>query len=230
VLRSFRVHVVALLILTSGYGWAQRASDEKQSHDDAQGPSFQERYPRYRLHVGDVLELNFPFTPEFDQTVTVQPDGHINLRSVGDLRVQNASTPEMVEMVRKAYSNILHDPAITVKLKEFEKPYFVVGGEVAHPGKFDLRGDTTVIQAVTIAGGFSQKSKTSQVLLFRRVDDNFAEVKQVDLKHMLKAGDLSEDLHLRSGDMVLVPKTTFSKIAPFIPIPTLGTYFHQLPY
>ena len=191
-------------------------------------PTFQERYPRYRLRPGDVLELNFLFSPEFNQSLVIQPDGYVNLRGIPDLRVQDKTVPEVVEILQAAYSKILRDPAITVELKEFEKPYFVVGGEVTKPGKYDLRGDTTVLEAITIAGGVSDKSKTSQVLLFRRVSDDWVEVKQVDMRRMLRERDLSEDLHLRPGDMVLVPKSLFSKLSRFIPVPTLGAYFNPL--
>ena len=118
-----------------------------------QEPAFQERFPRYRLRTGDILDLNFPFTPEFNQSVVVQPDGYINLRGIGEIRVQGKTTPEVVEALRAAYGRILRDPEVTVELKDFEKPYFIVGGEVAKPGKYDLRGDTTVVEAVTIAGG-----------------------------------------------------------------------------
>ena len=191
-------------------------------------PTFQERYPRYRLRPGDVLELNFLFSPEFNQSVVVQPDGYVNVRGVPDVRVQDKTVPEVVEMLQAAYGKFLRDPAITVELKEFEKPYFVVGGEVTKPGKYDLRGDTTVLEAITIAGGVSDKSKTSQVLIFRRVSNDWVEVKQVDMKRMLRERDLSEDLHLRPGDMVLVPTSMFSKLARFIPVPSLGMYFNPL--
>jgi polysaccharide export outer membrane protein len=191
-----------------------------------QEPGFQARYPRYRIHAGDVLVLNFSFTPEFNQSVVVQPDGYITLRDVGDIHVADKPVPEVVEAVRTAYSRVLHDPVITLELKEFEKPYFVVGGEVVHPGKYDLRSDTTVVQAVTIAGGMNDRAKTSDVLLFRRYSDDLVEVKKVNIKRMLSAMDLTEDLHLRAGDMILVPRTTMSKISRFIPFPTLGLYFN----
>jgi polysaccharide export outer membrane protein len=191
---------------------------------------FQEHFPRYRLRPGDVLDLNFPFTPEFNQTVMIQPDGYINLRGIGEMRVQDKTTPEVVEALRGVYGKILRDPAITVELKDFEKPYFVVGGEVAKPGKYDLRGDTTVVEAVTIAGGVTDKSKVSKVLVFRRMSGNWVEVKEVDMKRMLRQQDLREDLHLRPGDMILVPKSAFSKIARFIPVPSLGLYFNPFPF
>jgi polysaccharide export outer membrane protein len=172
------------------------------------------------------MQLSFLFTPEFTQTVTVQPDGYINLRGVGDVHVQDKTTPEVIAAVQSAYSKILRDPAITVELTEFEKPYFIVGGEVVRPGKYDYRGDTTVIQAVSMAGGFSDRAKTGQVLVFRRVSDEWAEVKKVDMKRMLGRQELLEDLHLRPGDMVLVPKSSMSKIARFIPVPSLGMFFN----
>src|SRR5438067_8688661 len=96
----------------------------------AQEPTFQQRHPRYQIHVGDVIAFNFSFTPDFNQTVTVQPDGFITLRAVGDIQIEDKTTPEVVEAVRAAYGKVLHDPVITVELKDFEKPYFVVGGEV----------------------------------------------------------------------------------------------------
>jgi len=195
-----------------------------------QGAVLQQRYPRYRLRAGDVLDLNFPFTPEFNQTVTIQPDGYINLRGIGDMRVQDKTTADTVDAVRGAYTRILRDPVLTVELKEFEKPYFIVGGEVAHPGKYDLRGDTTVLQAVAIAGHFSEHAKRSQVLLFRRVSDDWVEVRKVDIKHMLRSRNLDEDPHLHPGDMVLVPKTAFSKIERFIPVPSLGVFFNPLSF
>lgn len=195
-----------------------------------QEPTFQERYPRYRIHVGDVLNLHFPLTPEFNQTVTVQPDGYINLQGLADVRVGDKTTPEVVEMIRTAYNRILRDPIVTVELKEFEKPYFVVGGDVAKPGKYDFQGDITVMQAITIAGGFGQKSKKSEVLVFRRVSDQWAEVKKVDVKRMLQRLDLNEDLHLRPGDMVLIPQSKLPDFTRFIPIPSLGMYFNPLPH
>jgi polysaccharide export outer membrane protein len=187
-------------------------------------PKLQRRNPRYRLCNGDVLELNFRFTPEFNQTVTVQPDGFITLHVLGDMHVEGKTLPELTETLRAAYGKILHNPTFTVDLKDFEKPYFIVAGEVGRPGKYDLRGDTTVMQAVAMAGGLTSSSKHSQVLLFRGVSDDWVEVKQVDLKHMLKAKTLAEDLHLQAGDLVFVPKNTVSKISSFIPRPSLGAY------
>ena len=133
--------------------------------------TFNDRYPRYKLRPGDMFDVSFELSPEFNQTVSVQPDGFITLRGVGDVRVQGQTVPELTETLRKAYGQILHDPLISVTLKDFEKPYFIADGQIGHPGKYDLRGDTTLTEAIAIAGGFNDSAKHSQVLLFRRVSD-----------------------------------------------------------
>jgi polysaccharide export outer membrane protein len=192
--------------------------------DHEQTPVLQHRDRRYRLHSADVLELSFPFTPEFNQSVTVQPDGYITLRGVDSIRVEGQTLPEVTNSLRTVYAKILHDPVINVELKDFEKPYFIVGGEVGHPGKFDLRGDTTATEAVAIAGGLRESAKHSQVVLFHRVPDGWMQVKKLNMKKMLKDGNLDEDAYLQPGDFLYVPKNTMSKIGRFIPTSSLGLY------
>lgn len=193
---------------------------------DARQPSLQRRNPRYQLSEGDVLDLVFPFTPTFNQTVTVLPDGYVSLQGVGSIHVQGETVPELRQSLQQVYAKILHDPVIAVALKDFQKPYFIVGGQVQHPGKFDLRGDTSVMQAVEIAGGFNDSAKHTQILLFHRVSNDWVEVKKLSLKKMLQGKDLGEDLRIRPGDMLFVPKSTVSKIKQFIPSMGTGVYYN----
>jgi polysaccharide biosynthesis/export protein len=189
-------------------------------------PAFNSRINRYRIAPGDSFDINFDLSPEFNQTaVSVQPDGYITLRGVGDIKVQGQTVPELTQTLRKVYGKILNSPIISVVLKDFEKPYFVADGQIGKPGKYDLRGETTLTQAIAIAGGFTDASKHSQVLLFRRVNDDWMEAKIINVKKMEKHGDLTEDPLLHPGDMLFVPKNTFSKIEHFIPTGNMGAFF-----
>jgi polysaccharide export outer membrane protein len=204
-----------------------QATSGNAGADSAEGgklPELQRRNRRYQLNSADVLELNFPFTPEFNQTVTVQPDGYISLKGVDGIRVEGQTIPEVTKSLQTAYTKILHDPAINVELKDFEKPFFIVGGEVGRPGKFDLRGETTVTEAVAIAGGLRESAKHSEVLLFRRVPDGWAQTKKLNMKKMLHEANLDEDAYLQPGDFLYVPKNAFSKIERFIPTSSMGLY------
>jgi protein involved in polysaccharide export with SLBB domain len=203
-------------------------ADAGSSQQSPSAPQLQQRNPRYLVQKGDVIVLDFPFTPEFNETVTVQPDGFVSLRGLDDMHVEGMTTPQMQESLRKAYTKILHEPVVTVTLQSFVTPSFVAYGEVGKPGKYDLHGDTTVVQAIGIAGGFTGAAKHSQVYLFRRVSDDWVSAQKIDVKHMLKSGNLAEDLHLQPGDMLYVPKNTLSKlltIQPLIPYNTFRLTF-----
>jgi polysaccharide biosynthesis/export protein len=191
----------------------------------ANDPGFHDRYPRYKLRSGDVFDVSFELSPEFNQTaVAVQPDGYITLRGVGDVHVAGQTVPELTSTLRTAYEKILHDPLISITLKDFEKPYFIADGQVGHPGKYELRGDTTLTEAVAMAGGFLDSAKHSQVLLFRRVSDEWSSAQTFDIKKMHAQKDLREDPLLHPGDMVFVPKNRISKIKPFLPTSSVATY------
>ncbi len=184
------------------------------------------RRPLYRLRQSDVVDVSFTVAPEFNQSLTVQPDGYVMLKDAGLVEAQGLNLEEFSRAIEKAYQGYLHDPQVAVALKEFEHPYFIVGGEVGKPGKYELRSDTTVMEAVEIAGGFTQQAKHSQVVLFRRVNDDLVEARLLDLKSMLKQASLKEDSHLRPGDLVFVPQNTISKIARFLSKPSVSMYMN----
>jgi len=165
-------------------------------------PALQHRDDRYRLCASDVVTLTFPLTPEFDQTINIQPDGYASLAGVGDVRLEGLTTAESLDAIRRAYAKVLNNPIVTMEMRDFNKPYFMVNGQVHSAGRFDLRGYTTATQAITMAGGFEDSAKHSQVLLFRRVNNDWYEVKNLNLKHILQGHDVNEDPEIRSGDML----------------------------
>ena len=140
------------------------------------------------------------------------------------MNVAGQTVPQLTQTLKQAYAKILNDPLIVVMLKDFEKPYFIADGQVGKPGRYDLRGDVTLAEAIAIAGGFTDAAKHSQVLLFRRVSDEWVEAKVVNIKQMLKNGNLHEDPHLHPGDMLVVPKNTLSKIQRYIPSSSMGAF------
>lgn len=222
--RTAQTAVVALLSALACAGQNQIADARTPDHPDTSSSNrqFNERNPRYHLGRGDVLEVTFPRTTEFNQTVTVQPDGFINLRGAGDVHVFGLTVPAALEAIKTAYAKILHDPLVTVDLKDFEKPYFSAFGQISKPGRYELRGDLTVTQAIALSGGFRDGAKETEVLLLRRFSPELTEVKRVSVKDMLKTGDLREDLLVQSGDILYIPKSKMGKLDRYIPNSSVG--------
>lgn len=180
---------------------------------------------RYRLQPGDVLEVQFRYSPEFNQTVTVQPDGYVSLEIGGDLKVAGMTVEQTRLAILRKASTRLQDPVATVILKEFQKPYFVVAGEVATPGKIEMRQRVTAIQAIMLAGGLKEGAKASQIVVFRQLNNSdLAEVKLLNLKSIRRTSDLENDLTLQPGDMVFVPRDKITKIERFMRLASVAAF------
>ncbi len=187
-------------------------------------PTLQERYPRYQVTRSDILSLSFPLSPEFNRNVTVQPDGYINLQGAPSVYVQGKTIPEVVEALKKAYTHVLRNPIIDVDLVDFQKPFFIAGGQVGKPGQYELRHDTTVSQAIAMAGGISSGGKT-QIFLYHQSSPGLMEVKKLNLKDIYHGKNVSEDAQLQPGDTIFVPEkfiTVFRKYVPY----AVGTAFN----
>lgn len=193
-------------------------------------PQLQQRYPRYKIQREDVLLLSFPLSPELDQTVTVQPDGYIELLNAGSIHVQGLTVPELVQALKKAYTGVLHDPIINVDLKDFQKPFFTVSGQVGKPGKYELRSDLTVAEAIAVAGGLAPTAKT-QIFLFHRTSNDWFEVKKLNLKDILNGKNPNEDALLKPGDMIYVPEKFITKFRKYVPYSlNAGAYLSPNPF
>ena len=156
--------------------------------------------------------------------MTVQPDGYISLEIGGDLKVAGFTIEETRQAILRQASKRLQDPVATIVLKEFQKPYFVVAGEVATPGKIEMRERVTASQAIMLAGGMKETAKSSQVVVFRKINSDMAEVKLLNLKSVRRTSDLENDLTLQAGDMVFVPRDRISKIERFMKLASVAAF------
>jgi polysaccharide biosynthesis/export protein len=190
-------------------------------------PQFEERYPRYVIQNQDTLMLTFPLSPEMNQTVTVQPDGYVNLQSTASIHIQGDTVPEAVDAIKHAYVGILHEPIITVDVEDYQKPYFTVSGQVAKPGQYNLRTDTTVAEAVAVAGGLSDSAK-SQVFLFHRTSRDWYRVTRFNMKDLMNGKHIDEDAIVRPGDMIIVPEKFITKFRQYVPYGvSTGTFINS---
>lgn len=197
-------------------------SQADSGQGSADHPVLQHRNPRYRVNRSDVIMVTFPLSPELNQKVTIQPDGYITLQNIGSVYVQGLTVPEIILALKKASANILHDPMIDVDLVDFQRPYFMVSGQVGKPGQYDLRHDTSVTEAIAMAGGFLPTAKT-QVFVYHRVSPGWMEVKKLNVKEILNGKNVNEDIQMQPGDMVFVPEKFIANFKKYVPY-TTGIY------
>lgn len=111
--------------------------------------------------------------------------------------------------------------------KEIEAPGIVITGEVVNPGKLELRERMTALQALRLAGGLTETAKAGQLLIVRQTDGAL-EARVVNLRFAVQRGGQVDDLALRPGDLLWVPKTTISDVDEFLKTARLELYFKPL--
>lgn len=181
-----------------------------------QEPAQQLREAAYRMQSGDSVEVQFRFTPEFNAKALVQPDGQISIPIAGAVRIGGMTVAEARAAIAAKAGERLREPEVVLLLTDFVKPTFTVAGEVAKPGRYDLRGGMTAVDAIAISGGFKESSKHSQVLLVRRFNDEFADVRVVDFKRIMRMDGIREDVRVQNGDLLIVPQNFVSKLERYI--------------
>ena len=185
-------------------------------------------HPRFVLHSGDVVELHYRLSPEFDQTVIIEPDGHASLEIAGDVLLEGLTLEQAKALILKNVSTRLNQPELNLVLKDFQHPYVVVGGEVQNPGKFEMREDLTALQAMELAGGPKNTARTNKVVLFRHVNADYGEVRILDLSKMKKTSDLERDMKLESGDMLFITTSRTANFERFMRASNFGLYLNPL--
>ena len=184
--------------------------------------------PRYLLRPGDTLDLQYRLTPEFNQTVMVEPDGYINVNIAGTVFVNGMTVDQTHDLIIQKVASRLKDPELNLVLETFTHPYVVVAGQVAKPGQIELKDNMTALGAILMAGGFTANARSGQVIVFRKVNENVAEVKVLHLSGIKKTSQLEHDMALQAGDMILVPQDVISKIEHYMQVANVGLYMNPL--
>ena len=109
----------------------------------------------YRIQAGDQLDIKFFYNRDLNEQVTVRPDGLISLQLVKPTAAAGLTPEQLTDRLKKEYGAQLKDPDIVVIVRSFAAQRVFVDGEVARPGLVPLTGPTTVLQAISQAGGIS---------------------------------------------------------------------------
>ena len=166
----------------------------------------------YRIQRGDQLALDFYMNSEFNDTVTVDPDGKIVLRLVGPVQAAGLTPDQLASSVDKAYASELRSPGVVVHLRNMPGREIYVEGEVAKPGAFPLQPGMTAVQALALAGGVTVDSAADSTVLIRRDACGQSQGSKVDLASAIKKPGAGEDVALMPHDVVIVPRSKIANV------------------
>lgn len=157
------------------------------------------------IHPGDQLNVQVFGQQTLSQTVTVLPDGSVTYPLIGRLQLGGQSVDSASSMISSKLAKYVRHPYVTVAISQLGQPSVLVLGNVKTPGKYELRSDARVTDAIAAAGGIAN---INGPMPDARVSDPQGQVSTVSLQKLLHDGDVQLDKPVGEGSVVYVPGPT----------------------
>jgi polysaccharide export outer membrane protein len=163
----------------------------------------------FLLGPEDVLEIAVWKNQDLTKTVIIRPDGLISMPIIGDIQAAGLSTNELAQRIADRLRQFVQNPAVSVHVKELNSYSVFVVGEVVKPGKFQLKSYVTVLQAISMAGGFTDYAKKNRLQVVRMKSNGDGKVRETHIpihyEQVVAGSSESGNIILHSGDTVVVP-------------------------
>jgi polysaccharide biosynthesis/export protein len=158
----------------------------------------------YKLNQGDSLLISVWGEDTLQKEVKVLPDGSISFPLVGRIEVANTSAPEVEKRITEKLKVYLSDPQVSVLITGIDGNRVYIIGKVLKPGPFSLAGPTTVLQALSFAGGLDKFADLDEIKVLR--DGSKGQITiPINYSKLIKGQNLESNILLRTGDTILVP-------------------------
>ena len=187
------------------------------------------------IRAGDEIQIRFVYNPHLNQRLIVRPDGFVSLLKLGEVKADGVNFVEFESSLKKGYQKYIRNPEMAVymlfsrtrKIYSGEGEISVlvtapqpkqvfVGGEVGEPKLIEFRDWLTPWQAINHAGGLRLGADAGRVIYISRSENDNALITKIDLQRYLKRDTEVQNLYLRHGDVLLVPRTGIAKLNLFV--------------
>ena len=174
----------------------------KEILDEVHRPASKE----FLLGPEDVLEVNVWRNQDLSRLSVVRPDGMISLPLIGDVRASGFTASQLAEKIAKRLTEFKENPAVSVSVKEVNSYFIFVMGEVVKPGKYSLKSYATVLQGVSLAGGFTPFASKSKMAVVRHVTGEEHQLRiPTPYNDLVNGRGEIGNFTLISGDTIVVP-------------------------
>jgi len=189
----------------------------------------------YYIGIGDVLDISVWQIPDLSKPeVIVRPDGKLSFPLIGDMNAEGLTLSQLSALVTEKLKAYVKTPQVSIMIRRFGEQgninKIVVLGEVFGPGVYRVPGFPTIAEVVASAGGYTKYAVLNSIMVIRGNVMAKPEVIRVNLAQVLKNGKLSENIPLKSNDIVYVPKSFIGNINTFLDIiqPAISEYMQTM--
>lgn len=194
--------VIATVVFGMAVGCAPVS---KEALDEVTKPTSKE----FLLGPEDVLEVTVWRNQDLSRIVVVRPDGKISLPLIGDVQASGLSASQVAAKIAARLTEFKENPNVSVSVKEVNSYFIYVLGEVLKPGKYPIKSYATVLQGVSLAGGFTNFASKSKMAVIRNITGNDGDQHQIRIPvpydELVSGKGAIENFVLKSGDTIVVP-------------------------
>jgi polysaccharide export outer membrane protein len=165
----------------------------------------------YRIGPGDMLRVFVWGNPGLSDEVPVRPDGRISIPLLEDVEAADKTPTELGREIEQKLSAFVADPLVTVIVTDFVGPFthqVRVVGEATEPQAIPYRGDMTLLDVMIAVGGLTEFAAGNRATLVRTAGGEEQQYR-VRLDDLVRGGDISANVAMRPGDVVIIPETFF---------------------
>ena len=168
--------------------------------------------PIYQIGPGDQLQVFVWRNPELTVTVPVRPDGRISVPLIPDMVAAGKTPTQLADEISVALKKYIQEPTVTVMVTNFVGPFSQqvrVVGEAAQPQAIPYRANMSVLDVMIAAGGLTRYAAGNRAIIARNDGAGHTKELHVRLNDLLKDGDLSANVAMLPGDVLIVPQSYF---------------------
>lgn len=160
----------------------------------------------YTIGAEDILEITVWRNQDLSKSVQVRPDGKFSLPVIRDVVAVGKTPSQLADEITRRLKEYVQNPVVAISVREVNSYNIFLLGEVVKPGKYPLKSKTTLLQGITIAGGFTPVAARNQVVIFR-FGENGSGIQTITSSYddIVLRGGASGNLELKAGDTVVVP-------------------------
>ena len=197
--------ILILLIIATGMmaspAWCADGDREKPST----GSASEAGLDGYKIGSGDVLEITTWKEPDFSRDqILVRTDGKITFPLLNDVQAAGRSPNEVRLDIENGLKEYVATPLVTITVKDPASQKFYILGEVGRTGEYPLVKNLTVLQAFSLAGGFTQWASKDEIILLRKEGET-NRIIRINYKNIVKGTDLNQNIAIQADDTIIVP-------------------------
>jgi polysaccharide export outer membrane protein len=159
--------------------------------------------PQYKLGPEDQIRITVWENAQLTLDLIVRPDGKISMPLIQDVVAEGQTAAELANTIHERLLTYIKEPQVSVIVLQVNAPKYFVMGNVTRPGTFPLRSETSILQALSLAGGFTQFASPRSIKLIRNTAGK-QEVRKINYNKIIDV-DGEGNYLLKSGDTIVVP-------------------------